>query len=588
MVTTIAGNDWERPGTMEMPAEINHKVKISSRQTKRSVMMWYSYLFICLLYIAVNKTNEILYFENFDLDNIITPVNVDQLEEFLVESNYNSEKTQYLLDGFRNGFSIGYTDNENVQLKSHNLKFRGVGNKIELWNKVMKEVKLKRYTGPFNEIPFENYIQSPISLVPKDGGKDTRLIFHLSHPRGRGLSVNENTDKKLCSVKYPSFDEAIELCIKAGKFCKLAKSDMTSAFRHLGLKPAHFRYLVMKAESPIDGKTYYFIDKCLPFGASISCAHFQSFSDAIAHIVSYKTDKDLINYLDNFLFISLIKALCNGQVRVFLEICEKIRFPVSMHKTFWGTTTLTFLGLLINTIRQIVCVPQEKVIRALDLITKILSRKKITLKQLQKICGFLNFLCRAVIPGRAFTRRLYMYTANCAGKLKAHHHIKVNSEMKKDLRVWQEFLLHPTAYARPFMDFSKYWHADEVQMYSDVAKKASLGFGVICGNSWSFGIWGECIQKLDLSMEFLELFAVLVVVLNWVHRYRNRRIILFCDNQSVVAMVNSTTSSCKNCLALLRRLVLHCMTQNVRVFAKYINTKVNVDADLISRGKIAL
>ena len=27
MVTTIARNDWERPGTMEMPAEINRKVK---------------------------------------------------------------------------------------------------------------------------------------------------------------------------------------------------------------------------------------------------------------------------------------------------------------------------------------------------------------------------------------------------------------------------------------------------------------------------------------------------------------------------------------------------------------------------------
>ena len=162
---------------------------------------------------------------------------------------------------------------------------------------------------------------------------------------------------------------------------------MMSAFHHLGLKPAHFRYLVMKAESPIDGKTYYFIDKCLPFGA-----HFQSFSDAVAHIVRFKTRKDLINYLDDFLFIALLKALCNDQVRTFSEICEKIRFPVSMHKTLWGTTTLTFLGLLIDMIRQIVCIPQEKVVRALDLITEILSKKKITLKQLQTR----KALCRAI------------------------------------------------------------------------------------------------------------------------------------------------------------------------------------------------
>ena len=31
----------------------------------------------------------------------------------------------------------------------------------------MKEVKVKRLAGPYEEVPFENYIQSPIGLVPK-------------------------------------------------------------------------------------------------------------------------------------------------------------------------------------------------------------------------------------------------------------------------------------------------------------------------------------------------------------------------------------------------------------------------------------
>ena len=44
---------------------------------------------------------------------------------------------------------------------------------MELWNKVMKGVNLKRYAGPFDSIPFENYVQSPIGLIPKDGGKST-------------------------------------------------------------------------------------------------------------------------------------------------------------------------------------------------------------------------------------------------------------------------------------------------------------------------------------------------------------------------------------------------------------------------------
>ena len=154
-----------------------------------------SYLLILCVYIFVNitETIQVLQYENLNLKDIITPVNVQAFERLLVESNYCKEETSFLLDGFTNGFSIGYNGPTNVKTKSPNLKFREVGDPTTLWNKVMKEVKAKRYAGPFEEIPFENYIQSPIGLVPKDGGRDTRLIFHLSYPRGKGTSVNANT-----------------------------------------------------------------------------------------------------------------------------------------------------------------------------------------------------------------------------------------------------------------------------------------------------------------------------------------------------------------------------------------------------------
>ena len=149
-------------------------------------------------------------------------MDVEKLQQLLELSNYDKEETKFLINGFTNGFTIGYTGPQNVKLKSPNLKFREVGNSTILWNKVMKEVKEKRYAGPFEEIPFENYIQSPIGLVPKDGGKDTRLIFHLSYSRGKNISVNANTPKEWCKVEYPDFNQAIQLCIQAGTGCKNA------------------------------------------------------------------------------------------------------------------------------------------------------------------------------------------------------------------------------------------------------------------------------------------------------------------------------------------------------------------------------
>ena len=136
------------------------------------------------------------------MDSVVTPVDPDVLERLLIQSEYDPEETEFLVDGFQNGFDIGYRGATNVKLSAPNLKFRGVRNEILLWNKVMKEVGLGRYAGPFPEIPFEYYIQSPIGLVPKDGGTDVRLIFRLSYPRGTGTSLNANTPPEICSVKY--------------------------------------------------------------------------------------------------------------------------------------------------------------------------------------------------------------------------------------------------------------------------------------------------------------------------------------------------------------------------------------------------
>ena len=142
-------------------------------------------------------------YENFDLQNVIMPVNADKLNKFLTDSEYDPVKTHFLCDCFRKVFSINYQGPTNVRVISPNLKL-WVGDKTQLWKKVMKEVKLKHFTGPFSHSPFDNFIQSPIGLVDKDHGKDTRLIFHLSYPRnGKNVSVNK---------KYTRGALSCELC----------------------------------------------------------------------------------------------------------------------------------------------------------------------------------------------------------------------------------------------------------------------------------------------------------------------------------------------------------------------------------------
>ena len=174
----------------------------------------------------------------------------------------------------------------------------------------MTEVKAKRYAGPFKRIPFRYYIQSPIGFMPKDKGKKTRIIFHLSDPK-KGQSVNSSIHEDLCSVSYPDLMDAVAICLEAGEGCYCKKSDMSMGFRNIPINRKSWSYLILKATHPETGETFHFVDKYHPFGASISCAIFQAFTDSVAFLVRHRTNNPLVNYLDDFFFAALCMARCD-------------------------------------------------------------------------------------------------------------------------------------------------------------------------------------------------------------------------------------------------------------------------------------
>ena len=192
---------------------------------------------------VTNLTEDIpVYRQDYNLNEIKTPVNVNKLVQLLELHQYDPGEIQFLRSGFESGFDIGYTGPQIRQSHAKNIPFT-VGNEIVLWNKLMKEVGLGRVAGPFDQVPFPNYIQSPIGLVPKAGSDKTCLIFHLSYqfqtePSG---SVNFHTPRHLCTVKYRDLDFAAKVILdlarrhKGTRTVYTAKTNTSSAFRILPL-----------------------------------------------------------------------------------------------------------------------------------------------------------------------------------------------------------------------------------------------------------------------------------------------------------------------------------------------------------------
>ena len=97
--------------------------------------------------------------------------------------------------------------------------------------------------------------------------------------------------------------------------------------------------------------------------------------------------------------MDIIKRLCDGQVAVFLRVCSLIRFPLSLEKTEWGSSWQVFLGMLLDAHRQIIAIPADKIQKALQQIDNFLHKKsrKVTVREVQQLCGTLNFIGRGVI-----------------------------------------------------------------------------------------------------------------------------------------------------------------------------------------------
>ena len=246
------------------------------------------------------------------------------------------------------------------------------------------------------------------------------------------------------------------------------------------------------------------------------------------------------NYLDDFLFVAATLLLCNFMIQEFLDMCQELGIPIALDKTEWAQIQIIFLDILLDCQSMSLVILEEKRTKAIAMLTDMLNRKKVTIKDLQLLCGYLNFLNKAVIPGRVFTRRMYAQFSGVADfnrimhhkgamvrhfnktegyMLKLHHHIRLNQEFKLNCEVWLSFLTNPDlsrVVNRPILDVSQHCTSNQISFYSDASRAVRLGFGCILNKQWLFGQWPEgFINQEEPSIEFLELFALTVGVLTW-------------------------------------------------------------------------
>ena len=427
----------------------------------------------------------------------------------------------YICSGIRFGFRIGFVRGRSLKSASANM-FSSFQHPDIIQEYISKELDLGRMLGPLDPTCYTTVHINRFGVVPK--GHNTgkwRLITDLSYPPGH--SVNDGIDPELCSLHYTSVDDVATVAVELGQGALMTKVDIEAAYRLVPVHP-HDRPLL-----GMEWKGQIFADPMLPFGLRSAPKIFNAIADALEWYLKSRGIAHVFHYLDDFAIVgSPSSDECMRALSVMRQACVELGIPLAEHKTEGPATRITFLGIMIDTTAGQLSLPPEKLARVQSLLTDWGDRKSCSKKELESLIGTLNHACKVIRPGRSFLRRMI----DLLKRYKmAHHQIRLNREFRSDLRWWTNFIV-------PWNGVSYLSAGPTSEFASDAS--GSWGCGAHTTDSWFQIRWDE--QSLPFSITIKELLPIMVAAVVWGTRWRAQKVLCHCDNQAVVAVLNSRSS----------------------------------------------
>ena len=151
------------------------------------------------------------------------------------------------------------------------------------------------------------------------------------------------------------------------------------------------------------------------------------------------------------------------------------------------------------------------------------------------------------------------------------------------LRMWKVFLQRLRGWSL-IVDI-RVLHDTAMETFADAARNPQLGWGAWFPHKgwWMYGKWEEeFFHQFKPSIDFLELYALLAVVVTWAPYLVDRAILFWSDNTPTIFTLKNKSSDSEQMLFLLHFLTLFCMMHNITILAKHVPGSCNVFCDKLS------
>ncbi|KAJ8913473.1 hypothetical protein NQ315_013853 [Exocentrus adspersus] len=390
-------------------------------------------------------------------------------------------------------------------------------------------------------------------------------ISIANHCKGEYIS-------KIFTVPKPDKSYRLILNLKSlnriiSQNCLMCTIDLKNAYYLIPVKPSHRKYLRFVYKD----KLYEY--NCLPFG--LSCAPL-IFTKLLKPVVAYlrKEGVILVVYLDDFLILGRTREECTINLEITVKLLVHLGFLINYKKcNIFPNTICTFLGFSYNSDSMTISLPEEKKFRLIELLKRLLSLRECRIREFAKIIGTLVSACPAVNYGflhtKLFERHKYLALKQSRGNY--DEKMEISSELSSEINWFINIL--PKSFK------SIRVNSYNMEIFSDASRS---GWGAYCAGNSTFGFWTRDESKFHIN--YLELLAVYFALLCFASKQSNCNILCRVDNTTAVASINRMGSvQFQNLNNITQKIWRWCETRNIYIFASYINTKENVEADIASR-----
>ena len=440
---------------------------------------------------------------------------------------------------------------------------------------IAKQLKNGTIIGPFTENPFGKRAKfSPLNSREKRESNERRIIMDLSYPPFG--SVNDGINKDVYRgndviLKLPNIFSLVEKVQKIGTKAKLFKRDLTGAFKQIKVCPGDIHLLGF-----MHNQLFYF-DVTLPQGLTNSCYICQRVTDMIMYIYA-KHGFLGTNYLDD-MGDAQHENIAQQAYLTLGHVLQKVGAKEAMSKATPPASRMTFLGTLIDANKMRIEVMPERLIEIRQELAQWLTKTHTTVHQSQSMVGKLSFCAVAVRAGRVlFSRVLNVLRANHGNK----QLVQITDEMRSDIIWWYTNINNFNGVS---VIPSQIWVGPN-KIFSTDACLTGIG-GWSDGQYFASEVPQYYSSWLKLHINQLETLAVMIGLKLWAYKANGMSILVQCDNQVAVQIINTGRTQDVFSQAILCEICHQCAMNDCQIKAVYIPTNDNRISDSLSRAHLS-